>query len=72
MRSRATPIDSRTLPCVRTALLVAIAVLQEALSFDGQPIPLLELAWLSLTALDVPAPRRPRPNQILLLARTQP
>lgn len=72
MRSRNTPTDSRTLSSARTALLIAITVLTEADLRDRAAIRLLELAWLSLTTFDTPASRRPHPNQLLVLARTQP
>lgn len=67
MRNRTSPSSPRTLACARTALLATMAALQRGAWPDDTTVPQLHAVWQSLAALDDPTP-----NQILLLARTQP
>ncbi|TQE16000.1 NACHT domain-containing protein [Streptomyces ipomoeae] len=72
VRDRRAPSDPRVLACARTAILAALSTLPpEALSLPGIPR-LLHQAWHSLAALDHFGPAHDIPNQILLIARTQP
>ncbi|MPY38267.1 hypothetical protein FNH09_45805 [Streptomyces adustus] len=71
MRDRRAPSDTRTLACIRTALLAATAALQQAGSHHHEATQLLNLTWQSLTTHHH-APAEPPPNQILLVIRTQP
>ncbi|WP_086801941.1 NACHT domain-containing protein [Streptomyces caniscabiei] len=72
MRDRRSPSDDRSLACARSALLATLAILRREDRADEEAVQALRLAWQSLTALPHFPTRQPAPNQLLLLARTQP
>lgn len=72
MRDRSSPSDDRSLACARSALLAILAILRREDHADEEAVQALRLAWQSLTALPDFPTRQPAPNQLLLLARTQP